>query len=83
MSNQLAITLLIYGMVQAVLFGIGMLAIMWTPLEAYAPYAIPAMIAVTAAISIPVAWKVAPILRARHQKRLAREDKLGAPYPSG
>ncbi|WP_300395646.1 hypothetical protein [Henriciella sp.] len=81
MSNRLAITLLIYGMAAFVIYGIGMIAVLATPLQAYAEYAIPAVFALSALLAIPIAWKVAPITRSRHQRKLVREDKLGAPYP--
>lgn len=82
MTNRTAISLLIYGMVQAVLFGAGMIAVVATPLSNHAVYSIPAVVLLSALIAVPVAWKVAPILRARHQRRLAREDKLGEPTPN-
>ena len=81
MTNRMAISLLIYGLVQAVLFGVGMIAIVVTPLSNYAIYSIPAVVLLSALIAVPVAWKVAPIMRARHQRRLAREGKLGDPTP--
>jgi hypothetical protein len=71
MSTRLAITLLVYGMVQAVLFGAGLL--LWTPLAADAATYFPAMVIISALISVPVAWKLAPRLRASHQRRLARQ----------
>ncbi|WP_084396714.1 hypothetical protein [Henriciella aquimarina] len=82
MSNRLAITLLIYGMAQGVLFGFGLLAVLVTPLAAHAAIAIPAVVVLSAALAAPLAWKVAPIMRARHQKRLARQDKLGDALPA-
>ncbi len=73
MSTRLAITLLVYGMVQAVLFGAGLLLLLWTPLAADAATYFPAMVIFSALISVPVAWKLAPRLRASHQRRLARQ----------
>jgi hypothetical protein len=73
MSTRLAITLLVYGMIHAVLFGAGLLLLLWTPLAADAATYFPAMVIISALISVPVAWKLAPRLRASHQRRLARQ----------
>lgn len=73
MSTRLAITLLVYGMVQAVLFGAGLLLLLWTPLVVDAAAYFPAMVIISALISVPIAWKLAPLLRASHQRRLARQ----------
>ena len=85
MSNRLIISLLIYGMVQGVLFGAGVIAVLASPLgndAATAGYGISLVVAVSLVLAIPVAWKAAPMLRARHQRRLARKNRLGAPYPA-
>lgn len=82
MTNRLAITLLIYGMTAFVFYGIGMVAVLATPLQTMAAYAIPAVFAISALMAIPIAWKTAPILRARHQRKLASEQRLGAPFPA-
>lgn len=82
MSNRTAITLLIYGMAQAVLFGAGLILVVATPLSSHAAYSISAVVLISALISAPLAWKIAPVLRARHQRRHAREEKLGSPTPN-
>ena len=81
MTNRSAISFLIYGMAQAVLFGIGMIVVLVTPLAGYLAYSIPVVVLVSALLAVLVAWKVAPLMRARHQRRLARENKLGEPTP--
>lgn len=69
MTNDIRIAILIYPLVQAVSFGVGTLAILTTPLSAQAMTLMPAMIAVTALMSIPVALWIAPRLRARFEGR--------------
>lgn len=66
MSVRFQIAAMVYMMVQAVLFGAGMIAILATPLAAHAIQLIPPMIAATALISAPISWKIAPRLRARY-----------------
>lgn len=74
MTNRLAITLLLYGMVQGVLFGAALLAVFYTPvLNSNLAIFIPLAVLASAAIAIPLSWKLAPRLRARHQRRMARE----------
>lgn len=69
MSVRLQISALVFLMVQAVLFGVGILAILYTPLSAQAQLAIPIMIAATVLISAPLSWAIAPRLRLRFQQR--------------
>lgn len=76
MSNRLAITLLIYGMVQAVLFGAGALTVLATPLKVQAAILLPLVVVVSAGLAIPFAWKIAPRMRAAHQRRMARRNDL-------
>lgn len=73
MSNRLAITLVVYGMVQAVMFGAGLLLLLWTPLARDAAAYFPWMVLISALISVPISWKLAPLLRASHQRRLAEQ----------
>jgi len=82
MSNRLAITLLIYGMVQAVIFGAGLLTLFWSPLKSDSGLLISMVILFSLLLAAPIAWTIAPLMRARHQRRLAREGKLGAASPN-
>lgn len=66
MSIRLQISALIFMMVQAVLFGIGAIIILATPLTDQASTAMPYMIGLTAMIAGPVSWWIAPRLRARY-----------------
>ena len=77
MTNRSAISLLIYGLVQGVLFGAGLLAVLYIPaLKANAALFIPLVIAGSIAVAIPLSWKIAPLLRARHQRAMARKRHL-------
>ncbi|HEX2815437.1 MAG TPA: hypothetical protein VHN39_03525 [Phenylobacterium sp.] len=65
MRTRIAIAALIYMLVQGVLFGIGVIAILASPLVSSAQTLIPWMIVATIPISVPIAWMIAPRLRAR------------------
>ncbi|WP_315813892.1 hypothetical protein [Bradyrhizobium sp. SZCCHNR2028] len=56
-------------MVQAVLFGAGVLTILLTPLGNHAMLAMPVMIALSVVLSAIVSWQIAPRLRARYWRR--------------
>jgi hypothetical protein len=57
---------MVFMMVQAVLFGIGMVTILTTQLSQNAMTAIPYMIAASFLISVPLSWLIAPRLQARY-----------------
>lgn len=66
MRTNLAIAALVYPMVQAVAFGVGLLILLMSgaPQAAFAP-----VIAATFAVSAPIALLIAPRLRSRAWKR--------------
>ena len=65
MRAQLAV--LIYTMTNSVLFGAGLITVLTVPaLNAEAAYAIPAVVVSSILIAAPVAWFLAPRLRARY-----------------
>jgi hypothetical protein len=68
MSIRLQIAILVYVMVQAVMFGVGVVLVLATPLSAFAMNLMPWVIGVSAVASAPVAWFIAPRLRARFQR---------------
>ncbi len=72
MRTNFAIAVLIYPMVQAVAFGLGMLLVLTT---GTAQWAMPWMIAATIALSAPLAWLIAPRLRSRRWRQV-RERRL-------
>jgi hypothetical protein len=63
---RIQIAALVYMMVQAVMFGVGVLLVLTTPLEAMAMQLMPWVVAVSASLSLPVSWIIAPRLRARY-----------------
>ena len=67
MRISLLITPLVYMMVQAVTFGVGMIVILATPLTAYASELMPWMIGLTFIISVPLSLMIAPRLKARRE----------------
>ncbi|MGJ4894191.1 MULTISPECIES: hypothetical protein [unclassified Bradyrhizobium] len=60
---------MVFMMVQAVLFGAGVLTILLTPLSNHAMLAMPVMIALSVVLSAIVSWQIAPRLRARYWRR--------------
>lgn len=69
MSARLQVAGMLFMMVQAVLFGIGMVSILMSPLSDQAMTAIPWMIAVSFIASAPLAWLIAPRLQMRFWHR--------------
>lgn len=69
MSTRLMLTLLIYLLVQGVLFGIATVAVLATPLKEHAMALWPALIAVTFVLAAPLAWKIAPRMMLRQRRR--------------
>lgn len=64
MRTRFAIAALLWPMIQGVLFGLGMVALLASPLEAAEMMsAVWWMIAATCAVSLPLAWVLAPRLR--------------------
>ncbi|HEY0600779.1 hypothetical protein, partial [Brevundimonas sp.] len=76
MRTRLAIAALIYPMIQAVLFGLGLGALLAAPMPPSEMLgSIWWMIAATFLISAPIAWGMAPWLRLRdrpHPRKLTR-----------
>lgn len=67
MSLTFLITPLVYMMVQAVAFGVGMVVILATPLTDRADELVPWMIGLTIVASIPISLAIAPRLKARRE----------------
>ncbi|MDI1327626.1 MAG: hypothetical protein PSV23_12610 [Brevundimonas sp.] len=68
MRTRFAIAALLWPMIQAVFFGLGMVALLAAPLEASEIMAaVWWMIAATGAVSVPLAWVLAPRLRLRNR----------------
>jgi len=65
MSNRMRIAILIYAMVQAVVFGAGVILVLATPLAETAMALMPWVIGLSLLISAPIAWLLAPMAQAR------------------
>ena len=66
MSIRLWIAALVYIMTQAVVFGIGAVLVLATPLKDQAMALMPVVVIASAIISAPISWVIAPRLRARY-----------------
>ena len=79
MRTRFAIAALIWPMIQAVLFGVGMLALLAAPVAASQMLtAVWWMIGVTFVVSVPIAWGMAPWLRLRDRPHERKPTRPGA-----
>lgn len=76
MTIRIAIAALVFMMVQAVLFGIGVLLVLATPLSEFAMTLMPWVVGVSTVVSLPISWMVAPRLRLRYWRKRERYDQL-------
>lgn len=75
MRLRIMLTLLIYLIVQGVLFGIGMVIVMATPLEERAEVFVPWVVGLTFIIAVPVALGIAPRMEAWREMRSRRRSE--------
>jgi hypothetical protein len=69
-KTQLSIAALIYWMTNAVFFGIGIIIVLTVPgLRENAATLIPLVVVASFILAVPVAWLIAPRLRARYQRK--------------
>jgi membrane protein implicated in regulation of membrane protease activity len=77
MPTRLQIAALLAMMINAVLFGAGVVAVLTVPaLNAHAALALPLVIILSFVLTPPIAWVLAPRLRARFWRQ--RETPHGA-----
>ncbi|MDO8408527.1 MAG: hypothetical protein Q7S93_00460 [Phenylobacterium sp.] len=67
--TRLMVAALVYPMVQAVLFGVGLIAALVLAPALNAQLSIPIVVVVTALISLPLSWFIAPRMMVRYQRR--------------
>ena len=60
MYIRIQIAAMVYLMVQSIMFGAGILLVLATPLNAMAMQLIPWVVGVTAILSLPISWWIAP-----------------------
>ncbi|HMN73707.1 MAG TPA: hypothetical protein PKA55_17750 [Rhodoblastus sp.] len=65
MSTRLQLSAMVYMMVQAVMFGVGAVLVLGTPLANTAMTLMPWVVISSALLSAPISWALAPRLRAR------------------
>ena len=70
MSNRLLIAALIFLIVNAVVFGVGIIAVLVTPgLAVHAARLIPAVVVISFVVAAPLSWLIAPRLMARYSRQ--------------
>ena len=67
MSSRTATTLLVYGLVQSVIFGAGVLTLLWSPLKNDFGVLIATIVVFGLVLAAPAAWMLAPMMRTHHQ----------------
>jgi hypothetical protein len=76
-STRLRIAALLSLMVNAVIFGIGLLTVLLVPaLSKHAFALIPTVVALSFALSAPISWWMAPRLQARYWRRRDTSDEM-------
>lgn len=75
MRLRIMLTLLIYLIVQGVLFGIGMVIVLATPLNDQARVLVPWVVGLTFIIAVPVALGIAPRMEAWREMRSRRRTE--------
>ena len=78
-TTRTQIAILIYMMTNGVLFGAGIVLVLsWPALSVNAGFWISAVVAVSLILAAPVAWWIAPRLRARYWRLQTAADHAGA-----
>ena len=78
MSTRLRLAILIYGMIQGVVFGIGTVLVLAVPsFSEQAMTLMPTVVILSIVLAAPIAWFVAPRMRLRFWQR--REERQQAP----
>ena len=68
--TRAGIAALVYAMTNAVVFGAGLITVMTVPaLRAHAAIGIPVVVAASLVLAAPLAWWLAPRLRARYWRK--------------
>ena len=78
MSTRFGIAALVYLMLQAMLFGVGAVLVLATPLKEVAMQLLPWVVGVSVVVAAPLSWWLAPRLRARywHRGRKNAADRM-------
>jgi hypothetical protein len=82
-KTRLRIAALIYSMTNAVLFGIGLILVLNVPgLRAHTGMGIVVVVVLSLLLAAPIAWVIAPRLRARYSRRQAERALVAPPRAS-
>jgi uncharacterized membrane protein YciS (DUF1049 family) len=72
---RLRVAALIYAMVNAIVFGSGLLTVLLTPaLAQHAFFWIPTVVATSFAVSVPLSWVIAPSMMMRFSRSQRRRQ---------
>lgn len=80
MKTRLAVTALIFMVVQGVLFGVGALLVLSTAMRAEMETLLPYVIVLSFALAAPISWLIAPRMMQRYSRRRPSWDVEGAGY---
>jgi hypothetical protein len=80
-ATRAQIALLVYLMTNSVLFGAGVILVLtWPLLNADAGFWISAVVAASVILAAPIAWWIAPRMRARYWRRpMVKSEQTSAP----
>ena len=82
MSIRLEIALVIYMMVQGVMFGVAIVALLTSRFSTDAMQLMPWIVGSTALASVPVSWMIAPRLRGLTEIRAELRQPITVSVPS-
>jgi hypothetical protein len=83
-KTRVGIAALIYTMTNAVLFGAGLVIVLMIPmLNDNAALWIPVVVVASFILAAPIAWEIAPRLRARYWRQRASEHRLAGSASRG
>jgi hypothetical protein len=70
METRTRLSWLVFGLTNAVLFGAGIIIVLLVrPLAEHSKYFIPLVVVLSFALAYPIAWWIAPWMRARRERR--------------
>jgi hypothetical protein len=83
MSVRFQIASLVFMIIQVILFGVGTILVLLTPLAAFAMLAMPWVGGVNAIVSVPLSWMIALRLRMWFESRTVLLPASVIPYGPG
>lgn len=78
--TRLAIAALVFMIIQAVLFGIGTVLVLATPVRELEMTLLPAVVVTSSILALPLSWLIAPRLQARYWRAQGKpSDVISGP----